>query len=264
MRQDTKDRTISAVGTLLILLACILLCSWLGFKIPNPPIEEEGMGVAGEVLGEIEGFGNNDEATLDDNSAASPSSSTPEESYTTGEESTPVAKTTKTDNTPKPEPKKEPVKPSPDNKSNTQSETPQPTTNPMATFRGNKNGKGGEGKGTATGSGKAGNPDGTPGGQGGSGKGNGSGFNLGGRSLKGTLPVPNYNTDKDGDVVVRIKVDRDGNVVAVEAPVKGSTTSDRSMVEAAKQAARKAHFNANPNATEYQYGTITYKFRRQG
>ena len=75
MRQDTKDRTISAVGTLLILLACILLCSWLGFKIPNPPIEEEGMGVAGEVLGEIEGFGNNDEATLDDNSAASPSSS---------------------------------------------------------------------------------------------------------------------------------------------------------------------------------------------
>jgi 16S rRNA (cytidine1402-2'-O)-methyltransferase len=34
--------------------------------------------------------------------------------------------------------------------------------------------------------------------------------------------------------------------------------------EAAKQAARKAHFSKDPNATEKQKGTITYKFRRMG
>ncbi len=263
MKQETKDKTTSAVTTLLIMLASIALCSWIGYKLPDPPIEEEGMGVAGEILGEVEGFGNNDQATFDDNSSsASPSSSTPEESYTTGQES-PVAKTTKTEEKPTPT-KTEPAKTNTQNTTNTNPEPAKPTTNTNALFKGNKNGNGGEGKGTATGSGQAGSPDGSQGAQGGSGKGTGSGYSLGGRSLRGTLPVPNYTSSKDGDVVVRIKVDRNGNVVEVEAPAKGSKNYDNSMVEAAKQAAKKAHFNADPNATEYQYGTITYKFRRVG
>ncbi len=128
----------------------------------------------------------------------------------------------------------------------------QPITNPNVLFNG---------KGTVTGSGQAGNPDGSQGAQGGSGKVTGSGYFLGGRSLRGSLPVPNYTDSKDGDVVVRIKVDCNGNVVEVEAPAKGSKNYDNSMVEAAKQAAKKACFNADLNATEYQYGTITYKFR---
>lgn len=264
MQQDKKDKTISAISTLVIMLFCILLCSWLGFKLPNPPIEEEGMGVAGEVLGEIEGFGNNDQATFDDNSAtASPSSNTPDDSYTTGAEPTPVAKTTKTEEKPKPTTNPETTKPNP-NPNPATTETPQPTTNPNATFRGRRNGNGGEGKGTATGSGQAGSPDGTQGAQGGSGKGNGAGFSLGGRSLRGTLPVPVYTSSKDGDVTVRIKVDRNGNVIDAEFTPKGSKNYDQSMVNAAIEAARKAHFNADPNATEYQYGTVTYKFRRQG
>lgn len=263
MRQDKKDKTISAISTLVIMLLCILLCSWLGYKLPNPPIEEEGMGVAGEVLGEIEGFGNNDQATFDNSSAAAPSSSTPEDSYTTGEEATPVAKNKKTEETPKPITKPEPSKPT-TNTTPAVSETPKPTTNPNATFRGRKDGNSGEGKGTATGSGQAGSPDGTQGGQGGSGKGNGAGYSLGGRSLRGTLPVPSYTSSKDGDVTVSIKVDRNGNVITAEFTPKGSKNYDQSMVRAAIEAAKKAHFNADPTATEYQYGTITYKFRRQG
>lgn len=264
MQQDKKDKTISAISTVVIMLFCILLCSWLGYKLPNPPIEEEGMGVAGEVLGEIEGFGNNDQATFDDNSAApSPSTSTPEDSYTTGSEPTPVAKTTKTEEKPTPTTKPEPAKPTTET-SPAPSETNQPTTNPNATFKGRKNGNGGEGKGTETGSGQAGSPDGTQGAQGGTGKGNGAGYSLGGRSLRGTLPVPRYTSSKDGDVTIRIKVDRTGNVVDAEFTPKGSKNYDQSMVNAAIEAARKAHFNADPNATEYQYGTITYKFRRQG
>ena len=65
MTQENKDRMISGLTTFVVMLLSIVLCSWLGYKLPNPPIEEEGMGVAGEVLGEIEGLGNNDEATFD-------------------------------------------------------------------------------------------------------------------------------------------------------------------------------------------------------
>ena len=265
MQQDKKDKTISAFSTALIMFLCVLLCSWIGYKLPNPPIEEEGMGVAGEVLGEIEGFGNNDNATFDDNSAAAPSSSAPEDSYTTSNEPSPVAKTPKTDEAkPTPVKKTEPAKTPTENTSNTQSETTQPNKNPKATFTGRKNGTGGEGKGTSTGSGQTGNPDGTQGAQGGNGKGNGAGYSLGGRSLRGTLPVPSYESPKEGNVVVRIKVDQSGNVVEVEAPYKGSYNHDDTMVRTAKEAAKKAHFNADPTATEFQWGTITYRFRRQG
>ena len=126
MQQEKKDKTISAVSTLLIMVFAVLLCSWIGYKLPNPPIEEEGMGVAGEVLGEIEGFGNNDNATFDDNSAAAPAASTPDESYTTGQEPTPVAKNPKKDDKPGPDTKKpEPTKTTTDNNSST------PTINPI-------------------------------------------------------------------------------------------------------------------------------------
>lgn len=265
MQQEKKDKTISAVSTLLIMVFAVLLCSWIGYKLPNPPIEEEGMGVAGEVLGEIEGFGNNDNATFDDNSAAAPAASTPDESYTTGQEPTPVAKTPKQDDKPVPDTKKpEPAKTTTDNNSSTQTESTQPTTNPNATFKGRKNGNGGEGKGTATGSGQAGSPDGTQGAQGGTGKGNGASYSLGGRSLRGTLPTPSYTSPKDGNVVVEIWVNQEGTVVDVSAPAKGSYNYDNAMVEAAKKAARSAHFNADRNATEKQKGTITYKFRHVG
>lgn len=264
MQQDKKDKTISAVSTIVIMLFCILLCSWFGYKLPNPPIEEEGMGVAGEVLGEIEGFGNNDQATFDNSSAAAPSATTPDDSYTTGEEPAPVAKARKTEEKPQPTTKTEPAKPVTTATTPAATETPQPTTNPNATFKGRKNGNGGEGKGTATGSGQAGSPDGTQGAQGGTGRGNGSGYSLGNRTLRGTLPVPRYTSSKDGDVTVSIKVDRNGNVITAEFTPKGSKNYDQSMVNAAIEAAKKAHFNADPNATEYQYGTITYKFRRQG
>lgn len=263
MQQEKKDKTISALATLTIMLLTLALCSWLGYKLPNPPIEEEGMGVAGEVLGEIEGFGNNDNATFDESSAAAPAASTPDESFTTGQEPTPVAKTTKT-NEEQPVTNKKTEPSQNQNSTNaSQSETSQPTTNPNATFKGRKNGNGGEGKGTASGSGQAGSQDGTQGAQGGNGKGNGAGYSLGGRNLRGTLPLPSYNSDKDGDVVVRIKVDRNGTVVEVDAPYKGSKNYDQTMVNAARQAALKAKFNADNNATEYQYGTITYKFRHQ-
>lgn len=95
--------------------------------------------------------------------------------------------------------------------------------------------------------------DGTPG------KG-GAGFSLTGRSAK-ALPCPTVNNKKEGKVVVKIWVDRSGNVTHVSAPEKGSTLTDAGYVQICKAAAMKAKFSARDDAPEVQTGTITYVFR---
>ena len=107
-----------------------------------------------------------------------------------------------------------------------------------------------------------GKPDGDPNsnrydGQPGSG---GAGFSLAGRSAK-ALPSPNNTINKEGKVVVKIWVDREGNVSQVSAPEKGSTVTDAPLVNQAKAAARSAKFSAKADAPEVQTGTITYVFR---
>ncbi len=95
----------------------------------------------------------------------------------------------------------------------------------------------------------------------GSGLGNsGSGFDLTGRSLNGTLPQPSYSIQEEGVVVVQITVDKYGKVVSAEYQLKGSTTQNSTLKNAAINAAKKAKFNADPNAAAFQKGTITYRF----
>ncbi|WP_439183726.1 TonB family protein [Carboxylicivirga taeanensis] len=89
----------------------------------------------------------------------------------------------------------------------------------------------------------------------------GSGFDLQGRSLIGSLPKPQHNSNKEGIVVIGITVDRNGNVTSAEFQLKGSNTQDRELVENAKAAARRAKFNADKSASAYAQGTITYYFQ---
>lgn len=91
------------------------------------------------------------------------------------------------------------------------------------------------------------------------GKTNGA-YSLSGRSVQ-ALPCPSTATQKSGKIVVRVFVDRSGNVVNVLAPEKGSTISDASLVELVKAAAMKAKFSTSESAPEIQIGTITYTFR---
>jgi len=42
--------------------------------------------------------------------------------------------------------------------------------------------------------------------------------------------------------------------------VQGTNTSNTALIQAAKEAALKARFNADPNAATFQKGTITYRF----
>ena len=91
----------------------------------------------------------------------------------------------------------------------------------------------------------------------------GNRWGLTGRNLVGRLPLPVYNVQEDGVVVVSITVDRDGNVTKATPGVRGSSTLNKSLLDAAERAARQAKFTRNPNAIE-QTGTITYIFKLQG
>jgi len=86
---------------------------------------------------------------------------------------------------------------------------------------------------------------------------------LAGRNVVGSLQLPSYGVQEAGRVVVKILVDREGNVTEAIPGIEGTSVTSRSLWAAAKQAALTAHFNANPKAPISQEGTITYIFKLQ-
>ncbi|RYD83324.1 MAG: TonB family protein [Sphingobacteriales bacterium] len=139
------------------------------------------------------------------------------------------------------------------------------------------NGTGGTGssKGTGTTPGDQGSRNGSPdggwndgpgtgrnGNGNGDGPGTGPGFELGGRNAI-SLVQPENMTNEGGIVVVAIEVDQAGNVISVRGGVKGSTTTNSSLIAQAERAAKKAKFSAKPDAPEIQSGKIRYNFKLQ-
>ncbi len=146
-------------------------------------------------------------------------------------------------------------------------EEPKPQVNSNALYRGRKeNSESTSSQGDAGGSGNQGSTSGSVDATSqslGGGGGNGISFSLAGRSPV-ALPVPTFNTQKEGRVVVRVRVDRKGKVVFAEPGVKGSTTLDKDLLAAAKRAALASSFNNKSDAPAMQEGTITYVFRLRG
>ncbi len=105
---------------------------------------------------------------------------------------------------------------------------------------------------------KAGQPDGnTP-----EGKTEGSAnVHVKGRSVLGNLPKPAYNAQAEGIVVVQIKVDQPGTVTEAIPGAEGTTTTDKTLWNAARSAALKARFNRSASAPNSQTGTLTYIFK---
>ncbi|NVN95885.1 MAG: energy transducer TonB [Bacteroidetes bacterium] len=132
-----------------------------------------------------------------------------------------------------------------------------------------KGGGSGTGQGTGNGSGIGpGSGLGTGGGNGsgigtgnGPGKGPGISYDLKGRTKK-ELPKPEYSSKEQGTVVVKIWVNKNGEVTRVEAGQRGTTTSDRVLWKQAENAAMRARFSPDADAPEDQTGSITYKFIR--
>lgn len=76
----------------------------------------------------------------------------------------------------------------------------------------------------------------------------------------GGLPMPIYNVQDEGRVVVTIVVDPQGRVIRTSINNKRTKTVNPTLRDAAEDAARKARFNTI-NGVDNQSGTITYYFK---
>ncbi|TRZ44297.1 energy transducer TonB [Robertkochia solimangrovi] len=88
----------------------------------------------------------------------------------------------------------------------------------------------------------------------------GVGYGLNGRNLvSGDKFVQDCN--ESGRVVVKIEVDRNGNVVNATPGVKGSTNTAQCLKEAAEKTARSYRWNSDANAPARQIGFVVVNFK---
>lgn len=269
MTQEGKDKIRASIGTILFHAVLILALFFMALKTPLPLPDEEGVEV---------NLGYSD-VGQDAQQEQSKELQTPPPQPVQQEEKEIVKDTPEenivkeeTEEAPaivsKPKPKKEPEKKveTPIEKpveKQKEEKKPEPVIDPRLIYTGKK-ASSSEGndeqkgdKGVATGNPNAKNYSG-PGGLGS----DGISYNLGNRKAN-SLPIPNYNSDDQGRVNVRISVDKEGRVLSAEILQKGTTVSDINLHKMAIQAALKAVFAPDADAPEIQVGTISYNFIKQ-
>ncbi len=261
-----KDKRKGIIGTIIFHLVLLLVLLFMALRTPLPLPGEEGVEV---ILGYTEtGFGEivpESPAPVSRPVPASPPVQEVVEEIVTqdAEESIvipdaapekPVEETNiQEDEAEQTAPEPEPVEETP----------PQPEVNPRALFRGSQsNNEEGGSSGIAGGDGSQGRPDGLRDvqrydGQGG--QGDGPAFSLGGRGSK-YLDRPTADFREQGDVVVDIWVDRNGNVKRASVSPRGTTILDANLRNAAVRSAYNSTFSEDPTAPDLQRGTITYTF----
>ncbi len=90
--------------------------------------------------------------------------------------------------------------------------------------------------------------------------GGGPSYALTGRKLLSVPPIDD-SSQETGVVVVKIKVNRNGDVIEAQYTTSGSNTSSTVLKSKAIGAAKKTKFNNEPNAPEVQTGTMTFRFK---
>lgn len=292
---ERRNHVVSAIGSLSIHTAIILLMLYLSISTPIPPYPEGGGGEGSGLevnLGTSEtGMGSYQPQEIDlpkeePEKPKPAASSAPERILTQDIEEEDAIEAAPKKETKKVKPAVTPAPVVKKPEKTTEVEKPvvkKPVVNPNALYKprtnnqGNTQGSGDQGKPggnpstpTYTGQGKGGEGgEGAGGGRGGGigpgiGKGTGPGysFSLDGRSLL-SLPKPEYTNQVEGDVVVEVTVDKEGKVIAAIPGYRGSTTLDENLLQLAKKAALSARFDRKSDAPAVQKGTITYKFRLQ-
>lgn len=287
-----KNKITGLVGT--IVLHAIILALLFLIAISKPKAQEEG-GVP-VMLGNMEvAQGNADPYTLTDvdildepqlpteMSVPEPVPQVPSEADMITQEDEPTIAVPKKE-TPKPEvktekvkketPKKEPVMPKEKTEAEKRAEAERLAAEKKAAEEraaaeaAAKRIAGAFGKGTQMGNKGTGTTgqgiQGSPTGNAAEGKSSGVGgygtFDLNGRSLgPGGLPMPVYNVQEEGRVVVTITVNPAGQVIQTSIN-KRTNTANAALRKAAEDAARKARFNV-VDGVNNQSGTITYYFK---
>ncbi len=85
---------------------------------------------------------------------------------------------------------------------------------------------------------------------------------LAGRSVVGSLKKPASALQRNGVVVVKIKVNQNGAVVEAIPGEIGTTVTDKTLWNEARKAAMEAKFSPTTDLTKTtQYGKITYVYR---
>lgn len=85
-------------------------------------------------------------------------------------------------------------------------------------------------------------------------------YRLGGRKALSKKKFV-QECDESGEVVVRIEVNRMGDVVKATPGAKGTTNSSTCLLDPAKRAALATKFNSDSKAPSTQIGFITYVFK---
>ncbi|MFN8300300.1 MAG: hypothetical protein U0T75_14460 [Chitinophagales bacterium] len=286
-----KKKTIwASLSTALVVGSVLLILILIVIRTPIPPFPEEpggvsvnfGVDISGE--GDIQPMSENPSQQESAPAAAASSNNAPQqEDLLTQENSDAEVVVPKVEDKPKPKTNpnaeyKPNTRPNTNPTNNTKPSTatnnapPQPKANDDALFKpgapgANNNSKGDGNKG---GPGDQGDPNGDPnshnyeggpgdgGGPGGPGGGGGGGFSLKGRS-KVALPTADYCNER-GKAIIDIKVDRNGSVVSASYHRSGSTVINQCSINNAIAAAKRAKFNRDDKAEEFQFGTITYIF----
>lgn len=120
----------------------------------------------------------------------------------------------------------------------------------------------GGGRGENNAPGNQGDPEGDPNASALSGISTGAGTIGGGLENRGGAGPPiEDRSQAQGKVVIRICVDSSGKVISADFTQSGSTTSNRTLVNLAKQNAMKYSFNGS--SVDKQCGTIAYNFKVQ-
>ena len=223
-----------------LLILCLLL---MGLRYPDPPPPELGVEMD---MGEFSDVGTDSEhAAEGGEDLSSESSYANDDNNELTQQSEDVPLTSKKT----PSPTKNKKKPKDNVKP--QSEETKIDQNALFTKGRVKKGSGGS-TGVGEGSGK---------GSGGEGGGIGTAFSLAGRGSN-ELHKPTATSPANGNIVVEIRVDQEGNVVFAKAGARGTTLwEDKNLWRLCEQAAKDSKFTAKPDAPELDPGKITYIFR---
>jgi len=249
---EKQSRTQGVIYTLLFAGALFTALILISFKAPEHEEEEElAEGLLIDFGFDDTGFGNV-ETTPEQASAPSVPVSNPDKNIATQDVEETVT-------VPKTDPKK--------NTNTTTTTTTQTSTiDKDQLFNKEKINNSNGGDGNTSGNGNMGKEDGDPNGYQGNGSGFGDdgsiGWSLNGRG-KVSLPSPPKAVNEQGDIRVKIWVDRNGSVTKAEFERSGSNITDPTMINQAITAAKKAKFTAKTDAPETQIGYITYHYKFQ-
>ncbi len=248
---EQESRRKSVLFTLLFTGALVVAMLLISFKAPDLVIEEDlSEGLLVDFGFDETGYGTN-EFIPEQSAAPSAPVTAPDKQIATQE-------VEKTVSVPKTEPKKTTTT------TTTTNTTQTSTIDKDLLFNKDKVNNNSGGDGNTSGSGNMGKPDGDLNGYQGDGSGFGDdgkiGWSLNGRG-KVALPSPPPAQNQEGDIRIKISVDRNGNVVSAEYERSGSTITDPTLKSQAIAAAKKAKFTAKADAESIQIGYITYRYR---